>query len=518
MVSDGPNPSGAARMTTTVLEHPISQPDEPPEPARPEVETLVVQAALSLRLVWSNTAFADESLYLWAGHLEWAHWLHGSPIPAFPTYFSGAPVLYPPLGALADSLGGLAGARILSLCFMLGATALLYATAHRLFNRRAAACAGALFVVLGPTQDLGAFATYDAMAIFLIALATWLVVRAQGRATELFLVGAGLALALGDATKYASALWTPVVLIVACLAAPTGGWLSRLFRGCRVAVYAGGPLAVALFKFGGSSYIHGILFTTLARRAGSSHASPPAILVDSFAWVGIVFLLAVAGTVLSFFASSGRIPWLCVLFTAAVLLAPLHQAQIHTTTSLHKHVIFGAWFGVIVAGYLLDKAGNVNPSQGWKVGLVAAGIALFIGFSQATTLFVDGWPNVARMNVELAEVMPEAGCPCLIAQQNPLRYYFPKIATEKVVGPYSFYYWDSSRHRLLDGSPAYSQAIKNHYFSVVEIDPAENPAIYKPIISALKATVGYRLLDVIKIGHWGSQTMQIWRFASSGTH
>ena len=82
--------------------------------------------------------------YLWAGHLEWAHWLHGTPLPPFPAYFSGAPVIYPPLGALADSVGGLAGARILSLVFMLGATALLWATTEpalrapgRVLRRRA---------------------------------------------------------------------------------------------------------------------------------------------------------------------------------------------------------------------------------------------------------------------------------------------------------------------------------------------------------------------------------------------
>ena len=104
--------------------------------------------------------------------------LHGTPIPPFPSYFSGAPVIYPPLAALADSVGGLAAARVLSLVFMLGATILLWATTDRLFGRRAAFFAAALFAVLGPTLHLGAFATYDAMALFLLALATWLVVRA----------------------------------------------------------------------------------------------------------------------------------------------------------------------------------------------------------------------------------------------------------------------------------------------------------------------------------------------------
>ena len=43
----------------------------------PLVVVLVVQAGLSVRLVGADTAFEDEAAYLWAGHLEWSHWLHG---------------------------------------------------------------------------------------------------------------------------------------------------------------------------------------------------------------------------------------------------------------------------------------------------------------------------------------------------------------------------------------------------------------------------------------------------------
>src|SRR5690242_8006060 len=141
----------------------------------PLVVVLIVQTLLSVRLVGADTAFQDEGTYLWAGHLEWAHLLHGTPLPPFASYFSGAPVIYPPLGALADSVGGLAGARLLSLVFMLASTALGWDVTRRLWGRRAAFFAAALFAVLGSTLHLGAFATYDAMALFLLALATWLV-------------------------------------------------------------------------------------------------------------------------------------------------------------------------------------------------------------------------------------------------------------------------------------------------------------------------------------------------------
>ncbi len=174
----------------------------------------------------------DEGLYLWAGHLELAHWLHGTPMPPsiqpFQVYFSGAPTIYPPLGALADTYGGLAGARLLSLLFMLGATCLLYATAVTLFDRATAVAAAATFVLLAPSQLLSAFATYDPMALFLLALSSWLVVRARDWASEPLLLAAGLVMALGDATKYAAGLWNPVVLALAGITIQSGGPLRAL--------------------------------------------------------------------------------------------------------------------------------------------------------------------------------------------------------------------------------------------------------------------------------------------------
>src|SRR4029077_3285882 len=141
----------------------------------------------------------------------WAHWLHSAPIPPFPTYFSGAPVIYPPVGALADSMGGLAGARILSLVFMLGATALLWGAAGRLFGRRAAFFAAALFAVSGPVLHLGAFATYDALSGLLVALGAGCVVRAGNRGERSGLMAAArVARAVAKAVASSSALFDVV--------------------------------------------------------------------------------------------------------------------------------------------------------------------------------------------------------------------------------------------------------------------------------------------------------------------
>lgn len=479
-------------------------------PALALTSILAIQAVLSLRLVWSNTAFSDEALYLWSGNLEWAHWLHGTPIPAFSTYFSGAPVLYPPLAAIANSIGGLAGARLLSLCFMLGATALLYATTSRLFGRRAAAYGAAVFAVLGPVQVLGALATYDAMAVFLIALAMWLVIRAKGTWSELFLIASGLALAVADVAKYASALWTPVIIIIAALTTSESGWLRPVCRGVRLAIYIILPLAVALLRFGGKSYIGGILFTTLARQAGGTYASFSTVIFDSLNWIGIIFGLAALGTVIAFLAN-GRLRWICLTLTAAALLAPAHQAQIHIITSLHKHVVFGAWFAAIVAGYALAKASEVNKAKGWRVATVAAVLALFLGIPQTGPLFTRGWPNSTQMTTDLAKLLPHTGCPCLIAETTVVHYYLPATTNDLIVGPFAFGYWNRADRHEVHGIPAYQLAIHNRYFQLIEIDPAENPAVYGPISQALKHTSGYYLVDVMPIPHWGRSTIEIWR-------
>ena len=103
---------------------------------------------------------------------------------------------------------------------MLGVTAALWATAGRLFGRRAAFFAAALFAVLGPTLHLGAFATYDAMSLFLVALAAWCVVRAGDRQDATgWMIAAGAALALANAAAYTSALFDIVVLLLALLTA-----------------------------------------------------------------------------------------------------------------------------------------------------------------------------------------------------------------------------------------------------------------------------------------------------------
>ena len=253
---------------------------------------LCVQAALTLRM--SNTAFEDEALYLYSGHLEIAHLLHGAPLQGnYASYFSGAPVLYPVLGALADDVGGLAAARAVSLIAMLGTTALLYSLTRRLFNERVGLCAAVIFSVTESALFLGHLATYDAPALFLLALATWIVVRTAAFRWPVYLLAAP-PIALAVATKYASALFVPTIVVLAALAAWPYRGRKALIPPVALGAAVAGLLAVAL-HLAGADYLTGIRFTTTARFQGTT---PTMVLLrDSLLWGGLPFALALIGAV-----------------------------------------------------------------------------------------------------------------------------------------------------------------------------------------------------------------------------
>ena len=185
--------------------------------AVPLVAILALQVALSARLLpVFSAASGDESLYIYAGHQEIYELFHGGGSPYYEDWFSGSPVIYPVLAAMADHVGGLMLVREMSMAFMLTATALLYATTRRLFGYWPAVTAAGLFTALGITQGLGVLATYDAMSLALMAFAAYCAVRA-GNGGARWLLVVPLALLAANATSYATLLFDPVVIVLAAL-------------------------------------------------------------------------------------------------------------------------------------------------------------------------------------------------------------------------------------------------------------------------------------------------------------
>jgi len=506
---------------------PAISPPGPPTPTGPENDgfwarllggpwpllcILAIQAALSLQLVWANTAFGDEALYLWAGHLEIAHWLHGTPIPAFPTYFSGAPVLYPPIGAMADSLGGLAAARILSLCFMLAASAFLWDTASTLLGRRAAFFATALWATLASTQFLGAFATYDALSLLLMTVSAWCVVRAGTRERAAgWIAAAAVALALANAAKYASGIFDPVVLALAVIASqPTLAWRRALARGATLLTYLSAILAF-LVMLGGGEYVTGVVQTTLDRASGNSTADQ--VYREAWQLTAVVVVVALTGMLIGLAAARGWQPRLLLIVLAgAAFLVPLEQARVHTTFSLQKHVDFGAWFAAMAAGYAIDMIVSRLRQQPVRwLAAVAFSVALIypahVGVTQARIRFHD-WPNSASLTAALRQVLPGTSGPIMVSTPDVPEYYLSQGT--------QWYRWSNLYTiRQLNGRAlsskvigqslsvsAYAARIRAGFFSIVVTNlSGSNAPFARQLVPLLVDSKHYRLAAAIPYWH-----------------
>jgi hypothetical protein len=467
----------------------------------PLLAGMAVQVGLSLRLVWSNTASQDEALYLWAGHLEWAHWLHGTPLPDFAISFSGAPVIYPPLGALADSIGGLAAARLLSLVFMLGATAFLYGTARRLYGCTSAFFAVGLFAAAGPVLHIGASATFDALAMFLLALAAWCVTRSLPcRDPAAWLVAAAGALVLANLTNYSTVVIDPLILGFAVVN-------SSSRKGARIRIGALATYLTALLviagKLAGRSYLRGVDRTVLGRIAASTPA--PTVLHDALALSWLVLLAGTIGVAVG--ARCGHGFRLAVLLAAPILVI---ATQVHdrTSTSLGQQLAFGLWFAAIPAGYALVIMAERRRSI-LRATALAAGCMIVVLFSLAGARVSSGLTERPDAAAFVAAFRPFASgtAPLLVEQSSIAEYYEPEGAQwRRWSNTWSIN--NSNAGITTIGNPLlYARDIRAGYFGVIALNFLQTPWLDQKIVSSINASHRYHLAASIP---YGSGHYRIW--------
>lgn len=487
---------------------------------------LAVQAAASVRLLRADTASPDEAISLWAGHLLWAHWLHGAPVPPFQAYLSGAPVAYPTLGVLAGNVAGLTGARILSLVFMLGATALLWGTASRLFSHRAAFFAAALFALAGPTLGLGAFATGDAMSVFGVALAAWCVARAgtRGDATGLMIV-AGVALALANATAYWSALFDPIVLAATLLIAyPKPGGKQAVGRAATLLTVLATLVTVGTLA-GGAYYVTGVHQALSLDVTGMNPAV--AVLRSSGLWLGVIAGAAVCGVVIGAIQWRARArTWLVALLAAAVFVVPVEQAGLRTALSLSSHVVLGAWFAAVAAGFAVDALITAVP-RGWTratVGaacVVALALPVSLGAGQSRSL-ATSWPNATTFLSLFGPLANHSHGHLLVEDPQVAQYYLSAGG--------QWQRWSTTRNIVLpsgtsidiingghqsaggNGPREFAHYIASGYFSLVALNFTDTTVLDHTIEADLKANHHYHVLYVVP---YGPSPYVVWQYWTS---
>jgi hypothetical protein len=461
---------------------------------------LCLQALMSLRL--RNTAFQDEALYLYSGRLELNHILHGASLYGnFSSFFPGAPVFYPVLGAALDQAGGLVLARALSLVEMLAVTALCYSIARYLFNERIGLCAAAIFSVAESTLFLCDFATVDATSLFLLAVAAWIMVFTARSRWPVFLLAAPVA-ALAVTAKYSSVLWIPTIAVLPVLTA----WPDRLKRVwlypvCFLVV-AGELLFVGL-QLGGHAYATAVKTTTTNPAHGVVSVST--VMADSLKWGGVLFALAVVGSIAYVWrvhtetdeqiAPAGsrlRRAMLGLILTATALLAPAYQAYLHSDNSLQTYIGFGLFFAAPMAGFGLVRI--MGDYFRWpQIGIAIFSVALVLGLLQSNELY-HGWPQSTSFVKALSPYLkPNANY--LVEVPDVPIYYLqgrsdaqPKQFTSTFpVAP-------------LNTAAKFAAAVKDGEFQVIAYNDDITPATDNALAKALKASSSYTMVKKVYIG------------------
>lgn len=462
---------------------------------------------------------------MWSGRLEADHMLHGLKIPQFQSFFSGAPVIYPVLVATASKIGGLTGARVLSLVFTLLATTAVFLTGRRLHGRLTGFFSAGLFAALGPTSS---YATYDAMALCLPAWASYFVVCfafGDGRNSMIY---AALLMVLADCTKYACLLWNPIILLLAASAGPGyAAWkCSRFWNLQRFAMVSGTLLALAVI-IGRQSYFTGFDHTTLQRKASDS--TPSSIVTHVEQWIGPLLALSALGMLAVLWqlrhnrltrAQAGTM----ALLLLGGVLAPANQLRIHTLLSLEKHADIGATFAVIPAGYLLARLVDVlggaarKPEKARSVRYVLA--SLVVAAAGLVPLNLNGdkvgtqlhgmWPPSTQLIAALKPLVHKGDEDYLVENYDVAAYYLPSIDSSQWHDTVSASWTDPTTHTTLTGIPAFKAAILAHHYEVIVLDYSQSPATDKAITGTI-AQAGYRkMAKIATVSGSGHGSYTIW--------
>ena len=440
--------------------------------AVPLVMILCVQALASVARL-HNSAFQDEGLYLWAGRQITHHWQGGpAPIEHYAVYFSGYPYVYPVIGGTLDRIGGLELARSFSLACMLGVTSMVWCVTRRLFERPAAIFATGTYAVTGVVLFLSRLATFDALCLFLIALATHVAVRAATvrRGWSAVLVGPVLILAFG--AKYAALLFVPAVFAVMLIVGVMFvGWRRATMRvslalasliGCAVAGYA--VMDEAAF--------HAITHSTTNRAIGATIARGD-MFVHILELGGFVWATALLGLIVLWWQRRFRM--LALALFGASWLAPAYHLYMREPISLDKHIAYGVFFAAPLAGYALawlagmDRVPARHSRDGaWVLSAVVLVVAATLGLQQSHTLFTS-WANTDQLSYALRTQIRN-GTGRILAEDIEVARFDERDLTEQWQwSGLAFLYYRPRAGKELLGDPAIRQALDDRYYDFVEL-------------------------------------------------
>jgi hypothetical protein len=457
---------------------------------------VILLSLLAIRL--RNAVFIDEALYINAGQDYLNGWLRGTPVPNHAAGFSGAPVVYPVIAATLDAIGGLWLVRAFSLLLIVITTVCVTGLSQHLFGFRAGVLAGASFALTGPVIFVGALATFDAMAMCLLAIALWLGVTRLSLRTAVL---AGMALTAAATVKYTAAVFAPPILVAILL-----GARRPVMRATAAGVSFVGSLAVLYLLFVDANVQRGIAFTT-TDRAALSPTSTEFLLVSLLIDIGPILLVALGGLVVQFVHRDRRLLALALL--GAAMLLPAAQIHLGEGVSFSKHTAYSALFLAPLAGAGLQWLSRRTYAFGPVFALLL--VVMMVGGLRSGAMHRE-WVDVTPV----VDIIAQDDAPGLYisSSTDAMKYYTRRaeldVAWQTTFALYSF------------GPDAIRQAVAEGHYQMVILrsESTRNPeqdAGQAVFLDALLSSSDYQALPPIDVREYSDDTWLIFRHVGEGS-
>jgi 4-amino-4-deoxy-L-arabinose transferase-like glycosyltransferase len=445
-----------------------------------------------------NTLFVDEAIYVLVGQDVWqgqfeqraTSWMYGS-------------YLYPAVAAVLDALGGVIGLRLASALMGTLAAAVIFLATIVLFDNRAALWAVLAFALTPVSINLGQFAVQDALAVVLLCVALFCLVKAScssGTLEAVFLQSAAISFVLAAITKYFVTLYLPAALLVAaaCYLAqnrPVRPLVSRFL----------GPVLVALCIY--AAYHHADLWVLFNGPFGVQPGRPGVIATTIWNELGLLAILALGALGIlaweyrrqSNGAGWRRVLLWCVLLPLLVMAffaGALYHVLAANQHSVWKHTIYTLVFLAPLAGYACARlVGLIGALRGRRalVGrLAGAAITsiVLVWFAQSALDrgwgFQHSWPNVTGVLTHLRAAGYAPNQRVLAEGAHVYQYYLGRSTPENWQDTWYAEYGD------LRGQAALRAAVRDQQFDTVILDDFYTPGVRAQLEPALHEA-GYRV-------------------------
>lgn len=332
-----------------------------------------------------NSVFIDEAYHITMGR----ELLAGDPCPGCP-FATGSPWIHPTLAGLGDLVGGIHGARVVSLLFGLMLTAVVYLTASILLEPRFGLVAAILFTFTGQTMYLSKLATYDMTAAFPLGASFCLFViaaRVESERHRRFAILFGsIALFIAGITKYLLPVFMPALGLYVLL---TQGW-KRTILWCVLPIAVLGGLYLAFDQFAPGTIVAGQVKTyrdiTVPLKT---------VFERAFRWIAFVLLLAVFGV---FHERHGKKAAMLIALGAPIIL--LHLVT-RAEQGVNKNMIFALIFLVPAAALGVDQLAKI-----FSTGTRSRGVRVFFSAAILLIYWAYGLFNLHWLEKQYPDVSP----------------------------------------------------------------------------------------------------------------